>query len=75
MTAPVLTSLPTPAATAPGRAAAALGQGSGVPIQGFSALLNAAQTPVQTPVQAPVQPPVQASAHPLAPVPAPLSAQ
>ncbi len=61
MTAQVLTSLPTPAAMAPTRGATTLGQGSGVPIQGFSALLNAAQTPVQIPAQTLAQTPVEAA--------------
>lgn len=78
MIAPVLTSLPTPAATAPGRAAAALGQGSGAPSQDFSALLDVAQAPVQTPVQAPVQTPAQplalVSASAPVPVPVPVPA-
>lgn len=82
MIAPVLTSLPNPAATAPGRAAAALGQGSGVPNQGFSALLDAAQTPAQPPAQlstpglGPITPgptPAVAAPVPTAPMPTPVA--
>ncbi|WP_422000162.1 flagellar hook-length control protein FliK [Roseovarius mucosus] len=82
MIAPVLTSLPNPAATAPARGATALGQGAGVPNQGFSALLDAAQAPAQPPAQlstphlGPITPsptPAVAAPVPTAPVPTPVA--